>query len=190
YLGESQVLAKLSLPPTVSHTRDQYIVHPSLLDSALQASIYLLMEQEESAKTMLPFALQEVEVIDRCTPAMWALIRYHTGSTNKDKIKKIDIDLCNEAGKMCIKIKGFSTRVLEEKAGAFETVEKKSVLLFHPCWKEKASASGIPPLYEQRLVILCEPDQKIQESIEGNLSEIQHLVLQCQEKGIEERFQA
>ncbi|WP_345027195.1 SDR family NAD(P)-dependent oxidoreductase, partial [Flavivirga jejuensis] len=32
-----------------------------------------------------------------------------------DKIQKIDIDLCDATGKICVKIKSFSSRVLEEK---------------------------------------------------------------------------
>ncbi|MCP4750595.1 MAG: hypothetical protein GY866_06860, partial [Proteobacteria bacterium] len=38
YVGEGRALAKLALPSSVSDTADQFILHPSLMDSALQAS--------------------------------------------------------------------------------------------------------------------------------------------------------
>ena len=39
YAGGNEVLAKLTLPTCISGTKDQFILHPSLLVSALQASI-------------------------------------------------------------------------------------------------------------------------------------------------------
>jgi acyl transferase domain-containing protein len=42
FVGDSQVLVRLSLPRVVEDTIDQFIMHPSMLDAARQASIGLL----------------------------------------------------------------------------------------------------------------------------------------------------
>ena len=47
YSGRGEVLAKLRMPPKVQHTQAQYVLHPSVLDSALQGCI--AMAREESA---------------------------------------------------------------------------------------------------------------------------------------------
>ncbi|MCY7797672.1 polyketide synthase dehydratase domain-containing protein, partial [Bacillus spizizenii] len=41
YTGENGVLAKLTMPPVISDTVDHYVLHPSMIDSAFQASIGL-----------------------------------------------------------------------------------------------------------------------------------------------------
>ena len=49
---------------------------------------------------------------------MWALVRYSAGSKAGDKVQKLDIDLCDEQGNVCVRMKGFSSRVLEGEVGA------------------------------------------------------------------------
>ncbi|WP_434781065.1 polyketide synthase dehydratase domain-containing protein [Bacillus subtilis] len=41
YIGRNQALAELSLPAGVTHTLNEFVLHPSMADSALQASIGL-----------------------------------------------------------------------------------------------------------------------------------------------------
>ncbi|PEP92269.1 polyketide synthase, partial [Bacillus wiedmannii] len=91
YIGEGQVLAKLSLPSMGVDTQTQFVLHPSLIDSALQASIILLMGSTPT-KPALPFALQELDILGQCTSEMWALVRYSKGSKPGDRVQKLDID--------------------------------------------------------------------------------------------------
>lgn len=121
YVGKDQILAKLSLPSSVSGTKEQYVLHPSMLDCALQASIGIMLGPDQMFlpnikalhSPVMPFAMQELEVLGRCTPKMWALIRYSKGSIAGDKVQKFDVDLCDEQGTICVRIKGFTTRILE-----------------------------------------------------------------------------
>ncbi|MEW6735690.1 MAG: SDR family NAD(P)-dependent oxidoreductase, partial [Acidobacteriota bacterium] len=115
YVGKQQVLAKITLPATVMDTEDQYVLHPALLDSALQASIGLAMEANdrvESLSLSLPFALDELTIFERCNSSMWVWIRPIEGSVAEDRVEKYDIYLCNDSGTVCVSIKGFSIRVL------------------------------------------------------------------------------
>ncbi|MFF0825423.1 SDR family NAD(P)-dependent oxidoreductase [Brevibacillus sp. NPDC003359] len=122
YVGEGQVLAKLSLPASVSQIENPFVLHPSLMDSALQASIGLMMGGEDtlsadvpsSRKPSLPFAMEELEIHGNCTSSMWAYVRYSANSSADDKVQKLDIDLCDEQGAVCVRMKGYSMRVLED----------------------------------------------------------------------------
>ncbi|NKB24234.1 MAG: SDR family NAD(P)-dependent oxidoreductase [Kiritimatiellae bacterium] len=116
YIGEGQVLARLSLPACVVGTEDQFVLHPSLLDSALQASIGLAYANREpgtlNPEPLLPFALKELQIYRPCTSSMWALIRYANESAPESKMQKLDMDLCDDQGNVCVRMKEFSFRVL------------------------------------------------------------------------------
>ncbi|WP_429843904.1 SDR family NAD(P)-dependent oxidoreductase [Brevibacillus sp. FIR094] len=122
YVGEGKVLAKLSLPAFVSEMENPFVLHPSLMDSALQASIGLMMGGEDTPSTdghsirkpSLPFAMEEVEIHNKCTSSMWAYVRYSANSSADDKVQKLDIDLCDDQGTICVQMKGYSMRVLED----------------------------------------------------------------------------
>jgi len=127
FIGQGQVLAKLSLP--IDHTKDKYILHPGLMDSALQSSIGLMApEGYGNLKPMLPFALEQIEILGNCTPSMWALVRYSHGSSFNDKVQKLDIDLCDSLGKINVRLKGFSSRVL----GAIPVNKNLGTLMLQP----------------------------------------------------------
>ena len=116
HVGRGIVMAKLSLPPSVSSTRDQFVLHPSLIDSALQSAIGLpgdLGQGSGPSKPALPFALQELEIYGPCTSIMWSVVRYNTDSEAGGMVEKLDLDICDEQGKVCMRLKGFTARVLD-----------------------------------------------------------------------------
>lgn len=124
YVGSGQVLTKLCMPASVSDTQDQFVLHPSLADSALQASACFGMglcdrdlfdSSSTTLKPAIPFALEDIEILSDCRSAKWSWFRYSDGSHALDKVTKFDIDLCNESGAICVRMKGFSTRKLEDK---------------------------------------------------------------------------
>ncbi|WP_373855388.1 SDR family NAD(P)-dependent oxidoreductase, partial [Desulfocucumis palustris] len=121
HTGQEQVLARLSLPSCVSDGQAKFVLHPGMLDSALQASIGLMAGADNLMSSSdilphnppLPFVLQELEVLGKCAPAMWAFIRPSEGGKAGDKVQKLDIDLCDDQGTICVRMKGFSSRILE-----------------------------------------------------------------------------
>jgi len=199
YVGHDQVLAKLSLPVSVSETQDQFTLHPSLMDAALQASIGLMMSTGDlkaagdlaSLKPSLPFALQSLEIIGKCSPAMWALVRYSDGSKAGDKVQKLDIDLCDEQGNICVRMKKFSSRVLEGEVGSAASQANNEMMILEPYWQEQGLSEESKVVdYIQHVVMLCELDEKIsKESVENQINGVRCLVLQSSQKEIEDRFQ-
>lgn len=116
YTGDKTVLAKLSLSEELFNTDDDFVLHPGITDSALQASIGMFPENE--GRTALPFAIGEVEIIEGCSSSMWAVLRHNSESTAGAGVLKLDIDLCNDSGKICIRIKRLALRMAEEQASA------------------------------------------------------------------------
>ncbi|WP_338551793.1 SDR family NAD(P)-dependent oxidoreductase [Paenibacillus sp. KS-LC4] len=151
-IAEGQVLARLSLPDCVADTESRYVLHPSLMDAALQAAIGLMLGTA-SFKPQVPFALEEVEIYGPCTPSMWAVVRRSEGSRAEDKVQKFDVDACDENGQVRVRLKGYTSRVLEEEAGGHEP----GAHLLQPAWKQQGIAhKTLPPALSQHLVLLCE----------------------------------
>jgi acyl transferase domain-containing protein/NADP-dependent 3-hydroxy acid dehydrogenase YdfG len=142
HAGAGLAVARLELPDGAAMP---VVLHPSLLDAAIQAAVALLPEQRQTA---LPFALQTLEVFAPCAPAMSAVIRRNATQT----LDKYDIDLCDERGQVCVRMLGYSARVLETGAPAAAAL---SVLL-QPVW----DAQELPPapsLTGRMLVIGASP---------------------------------
>jgi PfaD family protein len=168
YTGKNFVLARISLPDSVKGTMDQYYLHPSIMDSALQAAIGLISEitdhgyeDMEPQKPFLPFAVEKAEVISGCTEKMWSLIRLNGDRSTKNKVQKMDMDLIDDTGKVCVRIKGFSTRQLEDSnklQGIIDPAEDKisETMLLAPVWdtvtveENKAAAQN----YEEKVLII------------------------------------
>nr|WP_231873860.1 non-ribosomal peptide synthetase [Luteibacter rhizovicinus] len=117
YIGDGVVLAKIELPSSVASTLSRYVLHPSLLDAALQASLGLQMTTTgvDDIALALPFALKKLEVLSPCTSHMWAIVRYSAGTGAGDAVQKLDIDLCDQTGAVCVRLHQFSLRVFHPK---------------------------------------------------------------------------
>ncbi|MCP4486644.1 MAG: hypothetical protein GY820_04890, partial [Gammaproteobacteria bacterium] len=180
YVGEGRALAKLELPASVSDTADQFILHPGLTDSALQASALMiggLTAGSDKPEPALPFALDRTEIFGGCASSMWAFVRYSKGSLPEDKVRKLDMDLCDEDGKVCVRMKGFTSRVQGSEA------ESTGTLMFRPSWREEAvNAEADPPDYEKHLIVLCEPDEALRKSIEDRIKGAEFIILESEDE--------
>ncbi|HYD80798.1 MAG TPA: SDR family NAD(P)-dependent oxidoreductase [Paucimonas sp.] len=114
HLGERQLLAQLSLPAAAGSTGDAYLLHPSLMDSALQASIGLMDDSiRRSRRPFLPFALETLRVVAPCTREMYAWVRRAPDAGAAAGMVRFDVDLCDQEGNICVQLHGFSSRTLE-----------------------------------------------------------------------------
>jgi acyl transferase domain-containing protein/enoyl-CoA hydratase/carnithine racemase/acyl carrier protein len=127
HLGEGQALAQLQAPAVVEANRHEYVLHPGLMDSALQASIGLIADLNDvPTKPYLPFAVESLRVVSACAKEMVAWARYSKGSKPGDKTVKVDIDLCDLQGNVCVQMRGFTLRVSgsEITSGRRKTINK------------------------------------------------------------------
>ncbi|TMC23897.1 MAG: SDR family NAD(P)-dependent oxidoreductase, partial [Chloroflexi bacterium] len=152
-VGEGEVLARLRLPATVAHTATDFVLHPSLLDSALQASIglWFLQSATNAHQPHIPFALEQLSIVGEIKASGWAWVRQRTASATG---QVFDIAVCDDEGYVGLHLRGLRAR---ELAGSLD--QTRTVLLT-PGWKEEAISSiapsePVPPLARQ-LVLLCD----------------------------------
>jgi acyl transferase domain-containing protein/aryl carrier-like protein len=157
-LGNGELLAYLRLPAALEGASGDYVLHPSMMDGALHGSIGMLDGWNEgSDKPRLPFALESLRVFSPCTRDMVAWMRYSPGSKAGDPVVKLDVDLCDDRGNVCVQIHGFSSRVLSREAGTSAAKQKVAgTLLATPVWRAEASTEGRGVEYAEHHVILCE----------------------------------
>lgn len=143
YTGDDFVLGRLSLDAACADTVQEYVMHPGLMDSALQASSILTGTNDE--KLMLPFAVQELEVFSACGAEMWVYARL-SEDHKAGQIEKRDLDICDENGKVCVRLKGLSFRTAEKEP------EKKKKLRERSCLSRYGPEAMKPPFKRNRFL--------------------------------------
>jgi polyketide synthase PksN len=182
FTGAGQVLAKLKLPAALAGIKSRFWLHPAILDAALQATAGFRSDPAAAGKPVLPFTVAEVEIWGRCSSSMWASVRPSPGCAGGEQARQYDLDLCDEQGRICVRMRNLLFRVLESEAPA--------TLLVRPVWRAAAAGrEAAKPDYERHLVILCEPVHGLREGIAAGLEGVDCLSLDCGAAGIEERFQ-
>jgi amino acid adenylation domain-containing protein len=145
------VLAELRLPAAqASEAReglDAFVLHPGLLDGALQATLGIALAADAGQGTALPFALERVEMLGPCCERMWVQVRQRSAGT-------LDIDLLDETGAVRVALRGFGTRPL----GGTETAASAETLIFFAGWEDVPTAVPPAPTFARRLVRLAGGD--------------------------------
>lgn len=122
YMGSDQVLAKLSLPSSVSDALEGYIMHPSLIVLAFQAAAAgfafddsgeMPVEMEDKIKNVLPAAIENVEIYRKLPITFWACIQRDRNQQDSTGLK-FDMNLCDNAGTVCIRLEGVTLKKFDE----------------------------------------------------------------------------
>ncbi|CAM2069621.1 Amino acid adenylation domain-containing protein [Sulfidibacter corallicola] len=150
YRGESGVLAELVLPPSVGADREAFVLHPSLLDSALQASTALFGDAstEGFSRPALPFTLVELTLYRPLPDRLWAWVRATSRPDGAAKTRKLDLDLCDGEGRLCVRMRGFSFRIFGEEVRTEPANDE--TLLLAPQWLARPIPAVIEPASLQR----------------------------------------
>jgi polyketide synthase PksJ len=108
-------------------------------------------------KAPLPFALDSLEVQGATPATAYAWVREATGSS--DDVRRWDIDLCDEHGRVFAALRGYCARRRPEAAP--RTTER--VTLLRPTWSERAAAPGPAPRYTARIALACGFEERLAE---------------------------
>ncbi|MCQ4163477.1 SDR family NAD(P)-dependent oxidoreductase, partial [Tahibacter harae] len=150
HAGSGQVLAGLELPAAAA---GDFLLNPALLDAALQAALGMSLQQDglESARPALPFAIDSVNAVAPCAGQAWAWIRQAAGRSGEEAVRKLDIDLCDAQGRVCVQLRGFAARAV----AATGTGASAATALLQPAWLPLNLPQPAGVLSGQRGVLLC-----------------------------------
>jgi NAD(P)-dependent dehydrogenase (short-subunit alcohol dehydrogenase family)/SAM-dependent methyltransferase len=108
--GHRQILAEIEIPASIATQSDNsYVLHPSVMDSALQACAGLILsDSTPPTGAMLPFAVDEARIFAPTPSKGWALLREMESADRVGSIPKVSIDICDTNGHVCVELKGFT----------------------------------------------------------------------------------
>ena len=107
-----------------------------------------------STKPARPFALEELDGMGSCSSVMWAYVRHSNGSKATDKVRKLDIDLSDDQGKICVRLKGLEIKENAEemhsaaiwegpqRTPALGAQEAPELMTFEESWQEEDLSDG------------------------------------------------
>ncbi|TXI33907.1 MAG: SDR family NAD(P)-dependent oxidoreductase, partial [Candidatus Moraniibacteriota bacterium] len=163
-VGDEELLAHLHLPGSPSDL-NTYLLHPGLIDGAFQAAFALHVDlRNPPEQPPLPFSIDRVEVSAPCTEKMVAWIRQSPECSGAESTRKLDVDLADADGRICVKLRGCVSRV---PAGNANT---SASLISVPVWKERAlpaSPTRQTTLFSEWQILLCAFSSEAVDALSG-----------------------
>ncbi|OHX14652.1 hypothetical protein BI347_14895 [Chromobacterium sphagni] len=119
--GEDEVVATFNLAAGEREGAELFGLHPGIVDSALQSTVGLLLQDVRSAArsqdVYLPFAVKEVLLYGDTPLAGYVHARWSPGAS-RDGVLKFDIDIADRCGEVRVSIREFSSRRADRGAQA------------------------------------------------------------------------
>jgi len=140
HTGNDELIARLQLPAAAEGSRGRFRLHPSLLDGALQATLALIADDDVG--TPVPFALDRALVFADSADTMYVHVRRRNEPGVARAHAKLDLDLCDASGRVCVRFEGFATRRMKATAAAGELVAYAPVWM--PVHPEALAAMATP----------------------------------------------
>ncbi|MFJ5034433.1 SDR family NAD(P)-dependent oxidoreductase [Streptomyces sp. NPDC088560] len=147
WAGEGVVVAKLGVPAEGVQAGAPYVLHPSLIDAAIQASVAMqLAAGGASPETAVPFFLEQLELFAPCSGSMWAVVRLAGEGTEATATSALHIDLVDSDGQVCVRMTGYTSRTVREPLPS----------LLAPVWDPVATGtdSGLAPTANDRVLVV------------------------------------
>ena len=110
YSGNQQLLASLQVPPAAPLS-SQLVLHPAIIEGALQAASLLIKNEKETAA--LPISIDSLVVQDSCVREMFAWVRFTNAVKASSDKTVVDIDLCDQQGNICVALRGLCFQHLD-----------------------------------------------------------------------------
>ncbi|HEW98668.1 MAG TPA: alpha/beta fold hydrolase, partial [Beggiatoa sp.] len=108
YRNDTEALSSLVLPASLQSGFNDFVLHPALMDGALQTVIGLM--GSSTSGTPLPFALAEVSLIKPLPEQCYAYVTL-TPESRDLNVKKFHLWFVDDRGQVLVKLKDFSVRV-------------------------------------------------------------------------------
>lgn len=188
-VGEGEALARLALPESLNGSEADYVLHPSMMDAALQSAAALMFGSDAAptASPFLPYALESLEIHGPCVAAMWSWVR-DSAVDPGGALRKLDIDLCDDQGVLCVRLKGFSSRPLESAKTA-ETADNQ-LLLSQPLWRPlPPTPAAAESAVAEHLVLLCALEQWAPVDVEAQWIGVSCSRVESRYEAMHERFE-
>ncbi|PCK07256.1 MAG: hypothetical protein COA42_15300 [Alteromonadaceae bacterium] len=111
--SDDAVFSELVIPPVVQAQFSDYVLHPSMMDGVFQSIVALtVLGQNITDRQYVPFSLDKVEILGPIPAHCYACATVQGGGRTASDEFKYDASICDENGKVFVKITGLSKRAI------------------------------------------------------------------------------
>ncbi|CAN7392939.1 SDR family NAD(P)-dependent oxidoreductase [Trinickia sp. LjRoot230] len=151
--GEGEVLGRIELPLTGDAPQEHFVLHPMLLDAAMQAGI--AAQLCSGAREMkVPYSLGEVEILHPLTQRCYSYVT--TRASARGAVSHEDVAIVDETGKVLVRIRdalGVPLASLHRQlAPPRVSGDARGMLYYAPAWQpaplEMATEGGALVLFD------------------------------------------
>ena len=129
YVGAGEAVARLELPAAAQQAdADEFGLHPTLADGALQAVIGLMPEDgPEESRQFLPFHVERVDFHRKLTPVCWAIVTRREEDGDGSTFRSFDISVADEEGQVLVRLHRLTVKRIGAGADAVDFTSEPEV---------------------------------------------------------------
>lgn len=176
YICDDEALSFIQLPSQLKNEFEKYLLHPTLLDGALQTVMGVrISEKNNDEGPNIPFMLGEIEILKPLTTECYVYLRQSKSqSPSNSRLKKYDIDIVDLYGNPLVAIKDFSLKAFKqqgevEDSTSQSTEHKKDskTLYCQNIWKELKLSNYLQETKIEKIgdILLFDDDEALQEEL-------------------------
>lgn len=110
--GDHEALAQIVLPDSIPDQSGSFGLHPSMLDSAFQATLGLEFGGGGLTAPRIPFALERLIQWQSVPATAWVWVRPAASAVSGVGVVCYDLDIVDEGGVVCVQMCGVAMRTL------------------------------------------------------------------------------
>ena len=159
--NEVEALSCLNLPADRRERFKDFVLHPSLMDGALQ-TVFGVLEKRKTDGALLPFYLEELEIVRPLSERCYAYVRLNTGRQDHQRHNAFDILITDETGNLLVRMKHLFLRSFHQKTAEppAPSSEASPLRYYRTVWEQAAVSLEKKDFHiTEPLLILDEGDQ-------------------------------
>ncbi|MEH6859674.1 SDR family NAD(P)-dependent oxidoreductase, partial [Bacillus velezensis] len=153
---ERKALAKLTLPSHLEADFKQYILHPSLMDGAVQTAMAHVLQFQKEPALIVPFSFGEIQLLEPLAKTVFVYAEVKAAS-----VHQFDLHICDERGVLLAAVKDFIIKEVQEsagfnqKAGVTPKKSRETELLMTPVWNTVTiPETGMSFMREEKIIVI------------------------------------
>lgn len=150
-------IAKLSLPAHLRPDFGRFLLHPSLMDGALQTIMGIGDKSaQEDDDVYIPFSLEKLEFLRPLTETIYVYARYARGGNMANKgIRKFDVTLLDESGEELVRFRHFTSRaIVQAKPQETVTATATGLHYYRQIWQNQPLSGELTAPSAQAITLL------------------------------------
>jgi polyketide synthase PksN len=164
-----EVLGTLKIPDLDALRFDEFVLHPSLVDSSFQAAMGARLA-DAGGEMFVPYSLGEVEIVHPLTPVCYSYVTEAGDGKKASNLSKMNVLIVDEQGKVLVRVRdsvGVPLLDVHEKPGqgggtkapAGADDSAFSTLYFGTEWRPSAIEPVAAAANARHTVVLFSPDR-------------------------------